>query len=59
MVHAISDYSMRIKLKPDLLAYIDRGNVYRDSEQPDRAAADYSDAIRFAPTEARGWRNAA
>ncbi|BAC49984.1 bll4719 [Bradyrhizobium diazoefficiens USDA 110] len=48
---------MRIKLAPDLLAYIDRGNVYRDNEQLDRAAADYGDAIRIAPTDARGWRN--
>jgi tetratricopeptide (TPR) repeat protein len=48
---------MRIKLAPDVLAYIDRGNVYRDSEQLDRAAADYGEAIRIAPTDARGWRN--
>jgi len=48
---------MRIKLAPDLIAYIDRGNVYRDSEQLDRAAADYGEAIRLAPTDARGWRN--
>ena len=48
---------MRIKLTPDLLAYIDRGNIYRDSEQLDRAAADYGEAIRIAPTDARGWRN--
>jgi tetratricopeptide (TPR) repeat protein len=48
---------MRIKLAPDLIAYIDRGNVYRDSEQFDRAAADYGEAIRVAPTDARGWRN--
>ena len=53
----IADYSMRIKLQPDLIAYIDRGNVYRDSEQLDRAAADYGEAIRLAPTDARGWRN--
>ena len=48
---------MRIKLTPDLLAYIYRGNIYRDSEQLDRAAADYGEAIRIAPTDARGWRN--
>jgi tetratricopeptide (TPR) repeat protein len=57
MAHALADYTTRIKLAPDLLAYIDRGNVYRDSEQLDRAAADYGEAIRVAPTDARGWRN--
>ncbi|OAE98595.1 hypothetical protein AYJ54_34155 [Bradyrhizobium centrolobii] len=57
MTHALVDLTMRIKLRPDLLAYIDRGNVYRDSEPLDRAAADYGEAIRVAPTDARGWRN--
>src|SRR5262249_33235616 len=32
-------------------------NVYRDSEQLDRAADDYGEAIRLVPTDARGWRN--
>jgi tetratricopeptide (TPR) repeat protein len=40
-----------------VLAYINRGNAYRDSEQLDRAAADYGQAIKLAPTDARGWRN--
>jgi tetratricopeptide (TPR) repeat protein len=40
-----------------VLAYINRGNVYRDTEQLDRAAADYGEATRIAPTDARGWRN--
>ena len=40
-----------------MLAYINRGNAYRDSEQLDRAAADYAEVIRIAPTDARGWRN--
>jgi len=55
--HAIADYTMQIKLKPDVLAYINRGNAYRDSEQLDRAAADYGEVIRIAPEDARGWRN--
>jgi len=54
---ALADYSTQIKLKPDVLAFINRGNVYRDTEQFDRAAADYGEAARIAPTDARGWRN--
>ena len=55
--HAIADYTMQIKLAPGLIAYIDRGNVYRDTEQLDRAAADDGEAAKIAPTDARGWRN--
>ena len=55
MAHAIADYTMEIKLKPDVLAYINRGNVYRDIEQLEHA--DYGEAARIAPTDARGWRN--
>jgi tetratricopeptide (TPR) repeat protein len=40
-----------------VLGYINRGNAYRDSEQLARAAADYAEVIRLAPTDARGWRN--
>ena len=50
---------MQIKLQLDVLAYIDRGNVFRDIEQLARAAADYGEAVRIAPTDARGWRNRA
>ena len=57
MAHAIADYSMQIRLAPDLIAFINRGNVYRDTEQLDLAAADYAAAIKLAPTDARGWRN--
>jgi tetratricopeptide (TPR) repeat protein len=59
MAHAIKDYSMQIKLAPDVLAYINRGNAYRDSEQLDRAAADYGEVTKLAPTDARGYRNRA
>jgi tetratricopeptide (TPR) repeat protein len=55
--HAIADYTTQIGLKPDVLGYIDRGNAYRDSEQLNRAAADYGEVIKLAPTDARGWRN--
>jgi tetratricopeptide (TPR) repeat protein len=48
---------VEIKLRPDVLAYINRGNAYRDGEQLDRAAADYGEVIKLAPTDARGWRN--
>ncbi|BBZ95436.1 hypothetical protein BRDID11004_36580 [Bradyrhizobium diazoefficiens] len=44
--HALADHTMRIKLAPDLLAYIDRGNVYRDNEQLDRAVATRSASLR-------------
>jgi tetratricopeptide (TPR) repeat protein len=57
MDHALADYTIQIKLKPDMLAYINRGNVYRDTEQLERDAADYGEAARIAPTDARGWRN--
>jgi tetratricopeptide (TPR) repeat protein len=57
MARAVADYTMEIKLRPDVLAYINRGNAYRDSEQLDRAAADYGEVIKLAPTDARGWRN--
>jgi tetratricopeptide (TPR) repeat protein len=57
MARALADYSAEIKLKPDVLAYINRGNVYRDTEQLDRAAVDYGEAARIGPTDARGWRN--
>jgi tetratricopeptide (TPR) repeat protein len=40
-----------------VLAYINRGNVYRDIEELDRAAADYGAAIKLDPKDARGWRN--
>jgi hypothetical protein len=36
------------------MAYINRGNAYRDSEQLDRAIADFAEVIRLAPTDARG-----
>jgi tetratricopeptide (TPR) repeat protein len=55
--HAVQDFSAQIKLSPDVLAYINRGNAYRDSEQLDRAAADYGEVTKLAPTDARGWRN--
>jgi tetratricopeptide (TPR) repeat protein len=57
MSRAIEDYSVQIKLRPDVLGYINRGNAWRDSEQLDRAAADYGEVIRLAPTDPRGWRN--
>src|SRR5260370_26629156 len=57
MARALADYAAQIKLKPDVLAFINRGNVYLDTEQLDRAAADYSEAARIGPTDARGWRN--
>ena len=57
MAGALADYSMQIKLKPDVLVYINRGNVYRDTEQFDRAAADYGEAARIRSTDARGSRN--
>jgi len=53
----VADYTVEIKLRPDVLAYINRGNAYRDGEQLDRAAADYGEVIKLAPTDARGWRN--
>ena len=46
-----------VEKKPDVLVYINRGNVYRDTEQLKRAAADYGAAAKIAPTDARGWRN--
>jgi tetratricopeptide (TPR) repeat protein len=54
---AITDYNAQIALMPGVLAYINRGNAYRDTEQLDRAIADFSEVIKLAPTDARGWRN--
>jgi tetratricopeptide (TPR) repeat protein len=48
---------MEIRLRPDVLAYNNRGDAYRDSEQLDRAAADYGEVIKLAPKDARGWRD--
>ena len=50
-------YSVEIRIEPNVLAYINRGDAYRDGEQLDRAAADYGEVIRLAPSDARGWRN--
>jgi tetratricopeptide (TPR) repeat protein len=40
-----------------MLTYINRGDAYRDADQLDKAAADYGEVIKLAPTDARGWRN--
>jgi regulator of sirC expression with transglutaminase-like and TPR domain len=48
---------MQIKLKPDVLAYINRGNVYRDTEQLERPRRSMARRRKLAPTDARGWRN--
>ena len=53
----IAGYTTQIKLAPDVLAYINRGNAYRNSEQLDRAAADYAEVTRRAPSDARGCRS--
>jgi len=55
--HAIQDYTHEIKLSPDALAYINRGNAFRDADQLDRAMEDYGEVTRIAPEDARGWRN--
>ena len=47
----------RSSSSPTCSPIINRGNVYRDTEQLDRAAADYGEAAKIAPTDARGWRN--
>ena len=31
MAHALADYNMQIKLQPDMMAYINRGNVYHNT----------------------------
>ena len=54
---AIEDYSAQIRIAPTVMAYLGRGNVYRDTEQLDRAVADYAAVIKLAPNDARGWRN--
>ena len=40
---AIEDYTAQIEIAPDVMAYLARGNVYRDTEQLDRAIADYGE----------------
>ena len=55
--HALTDFSAVIRVAPSVIAYIDRGDIYRDMEQLDRAEADYGTAIKADPTDARGWRN--
>jgi tetratricopeptide (TPR) repeat protein len=55
--HAIEDFSSEIRISWSTDAYINRGNAYRDSEQLDRAAADYTTVIKLAQRDARGWRN--
>ena len=56
---AIDDYTMQIKIAPDVLAYINRGNVWRSMQNLDRAMSDYGEVVRLAPGDARGWRNRA
>jgi tetratricopeptide (TPR) repeat protein len=56
---AMADFNLEIKLKPHMLAYINRGNVYRDTEQLDGAAADYGEALQYDPMDAYSWNNRA
>jgi len=54
---AAEDYTTEIRLAPTVMAYLGRGDVYRDADQLDRAMADYAAVIKLAPNDARGWRN--
>lgn len=56
---AYADASHAIKLKPSSLAFIIRGNVFRDREQIERAINDYGRAIEIEPSSYSAFGNRA
>jgi tetratricopeptide (TPR) repeat protein len=48
---AVADYSKAISLKPDAVAYGDRGVVYAKQGKKDLALADFHAALKLDPTD--------
>jgi tetratricopeptide (TPR) repeat protein len=44
---AISDYGRSIALTPSAIAYVDRGGAYLRRHQPEKAIADFNEALKF------------
>ena len=56
--NAIVHYTRALELKPDLPeVYPNRGNVYRDIGELDKAIGDYNDAIELDPNDANAYNN--
>ena len=50
---ALTDLSRSVELKPDAYVYSLRGRTYDAMKKPDQAIVEYTNALKFAPTEDR------
>ena len=52
----LADYTEIIRIEPDAASYITRGVAYRQVAEFDKAAADFTDAIRLDPKKVDGYQ---